>query len=201
MSDAETKSRRTRRIAGAFQFTPKNKAEASKILARYPEGREASAVLPLLTLAQKQNGWVSADVVAYLSEFLGMSEVKVWEVVSFYTLFYKKPMGKHVIQVCGTTPCMLKGSEGVMKSCRKWLGISEGETTRDQMFSLLEVECLGACVNAPVVQINDDFYEDLDEKSILKVLESLAEENPIKPGSLKGRSGSAPYGFHKEKEV
>ncbi len=146
-----------------------------KILTRYPDGKKASAVLPLLHLAQRQNsGHISPDVIEYLATLLPLSTIKIQEVVSFYSMFYQKPVGKYLIQICGTTPCMLRGSENLQQICYKKLGIKNHETTTDGNFTLVEVECLGACTGAPVVQINDNYYENLTEDSLVQLLETLS---------------------------
>lgn len=176
-----------------FAFTPENAKLAEKIIAKYPKGRQQSAVLPLLDLAQRQNdNWLSREAMVYVANLLDMAEIRVYEVASFYTMFNLKPVGKHFIQLCTTTPCWLRGSDEVVKTCQEKLGIGMGETTADGEFSLLEVECLGACVNAPVVQVNDDFYEDLDGNSMAKIIEDLRQGKKLKVGSQTGRQCSAP---------
>lgn len=160
-----------------FSFSKENARKAQETLKKYPKGREQSALLPLLEMAQRQNGgWLSKEVIAYIAGYLGLSEMKVWEVASFYTLFHLEPKGTHHIQICGTPPCWLCGSGTLMKTAKKWLGIEVGETTADGKFSLSEVECLGACTKAPVIQVNDDYVENLDDKGLVKLLETLAEE-------------------------
>ncbi len=161
----------------AFAFTPETLARAEKAIAKYPEGRQASAVLPLLDLAQRQNGnWLSQAAMDYVAGLLDMPPIRVYEVASFYTMFNLKPVGEHHIQVCTTTPCWLRGSEGVVHACKKKLGIEMGETTPDGKFTLHEVECLGACVNAPVVQINDDYHENLTPEAMEKIIDTLKEK-------------------------
>jgi NADH dehydrogenase (ubiquinone) flavoprotein 2 len=163
-----------------FIFNRENQAKFEAILTQYPKGKEASGVLPTLNLAQQQNGgWLSPSALEYVAEILGMPLPKVWEVAHFYTLFNTKPVGKYLVQVCGTTPCWLRGSQDIMKSCQKWLGIQEGETTSDKAFTLKEVECLGACTTGPVVQINEDYYEDLTPQKITGILEALAEGKKV----------------------
>ena len=157
-----------------FSFTKENLKKANEIVAKYPAGRQASAVLPLLDMAQRQaGGWIPPAALEYVAEFLEMPSIRVYEVASFYTMFNLKPVGKHLIQLCRTSPCWLRGSDDVREACKKHLGIELGETTKDGQFSLMEVECLGACVDAPVMQINDDFYENLDAKKTIDVLDSL----------------------------
>lgn len=179
----------------SFAFTPENLKRAEKILGRYPADRKASAVLALLDLAQRQSGgWLPQAAMDYVAEFLEMAPIRVYEVATFYTMFNLKPVGKFHIQVCRTTPCWLRGSDDLTRACQKKLGIGLHERTEDGLFSLIEVECLGACVNAPMVQINDDYYEDLTPERLEAVIDALArgEKPPI--GSQTGRQGSAPEG-------
>jgi NADH-quinone oxidoreductase subunit E len=179
----------------SFAFTPENKAEAEKIIARYPAGRQQSAVMGLLWLAQHQcGGWLPRAAMEYVASTLGMAPIRVYEVATFYTMYNLKPVGKHHIQICRTTPCWLRGSDALREACEKKLGIGLKEVTPDGKFSMIEVECLGACVNAPMVQINDDFYEDLDPKRIEAVIDALARGESPKVGSQTGRQGSAPDG-------
>ena len=176
----------------SFVFTPENLEEAGRIIAKYPPGRQASAVMPLLDLAQRQHGWLPRAAIEYIADMLAMPSIRVWEVVTFYTMYMVDPVGKYRIQVCTTTPCWLAGSDEVTAACRHRLGVDFGETTADGKFTLLEVECLGACVNAPVVQVNDDYYEDLDGPRTEALLDALARGEVPAPGSQIGRSGSAP---------
>jgi NADH-quinone oxidoreductase subunit E len=155
-----------------FEFNKANLTKAKKILAKYPQGREKSALLPLLDMAQRQNdGWISVEALEYVSDFIGIPYIRAYEVASFYTMFNLKPVGKYHIQVCGTTPCWLRGSDKIMKAIEKQTKLKSGET--NSKYTISEVECLGACRNAPIVQINDDYYEDLNERAIKKVLEEL----------------------------
>jgi len=171
-----------------FIFTPENMILAKKHIAKYPLGRQASAVLPLLYLAQGQNNnWVPMAAIDYIAKLLEMPPMHVFEVATFYTMFNLAPVGKFHIQLCGTTPCWLRGAEHIKEACKNKLGIDLGETTKDGMFSLLEVECLGACANAPMIQINDDFYEDLDPQLMEKLLDDLAAGKMVKKGSQTGR--------------
>jgi NADH-quinone oxidoreductase E subunit len=177
----------------AFTFSKENEAKIQEILKRYPEGRQASAILPLFDLAQRQcGGWLPGSAIEKVTEMLGLPVIRGYEVATFYTMFNLEPAGKYHLQVCGTTPCMLRGSEELFRVCKKHLGIERGETTDDGLFTLSEVECIGACVNAPVVQINDDNYEDLDKASFHLLLEDLKAGIKVKPGSALGRQGSAP---------
>ena len=176
----------------SFAFTPDFMAEAEKHIAKYPEGRQQSAVMPLLDLAQRQHGWVTRAAVGYIAGMLGMAEIRVWEVVSFYTMYRTKPGSRYNIEVCTTTPCWLRGSDDVVSACKSKLGIGVGETTEDGMFSLHEAECLGACVNAPMIAIGDDYYEDLDGPRIEAILDAIARGDAPKPGPQIERMTSAP---------
>ena len=178
-----------------FEFTPVNVERARAHIAKYPPGREASAVLPLLDLAQRQmGGWVPRAAMDYVAGLLGMAPIRVYEVATFYTMFNLRPVGRYLLQVCTTTPCWLRGSDAVVAVCEKKLGIGIGGKTEDGLFSMIEVECLGACVNAPVLQVNDDFYEDLDGPSTEALIDALRAGSPPPPGSVIGRHGSAPVG-------
>jgi NADH-quinone oxidoreductase subunit E len=183
-----------------FQWTDENAAKAKAIIARYPEGRQVSAVIPLLDLAQRQvgaetqtQGWLPIPVMEFVAKELGTSYIRVLEVATFYTMFNLAPVGRFHVQVCGTTPCMLKGSDDVFEACYK-RGLKKGRTTDDGLFTLSEVECLGACANAPMVQINDDNYEDLTEASMGAILDALAAGQPPKPGPQVERQTSCPEG-------
>ena len=178
-----------------FAFTAENRARADRYTARYPAGRQASAVLALLDLAQRQNdGWLSRAAMEHVAAVLEMPPIRVYEIGTFYSMFNLKPVGKHHIQVCRTTPCWLRGADDLTAACKRKLGIGLKERTADGLFSLVEVECLGACVNAPVVQINDDFYEDLDPARLEAVLDALARGQAPAIGSQIGRQGGAPVG-------
>ena len=176
-----------------FEFSEENKAKIEKILQQYPEGRQASAILPLFELAQRQCGrWLPPSAIEKVTEMLGVSLIRGYEVATFYTMFNLKPVGRHHIQLCGTTPCMLRGSENLKRVCQKHLGIEEGETTPDGLFTLNEVECIGACVNAPAIQINDDYFEDLNPEIFAQILDDLKAGKPVKIGSQCGRHSSEP---------
>ena len=179
-----------------FAFTKTNIKLAETAIAKYPLGRQQSAVLPLLDLAQRQTGgWLPKAAIRAVAEQLRMPEMRAFEVATFYTMFNLAPVGKHLVQVCRTTPCWLLGSDALSDACRDQLGIELGETTGDGLFTLVEVECLGACVNAPMVQINDHYYEDLDPERLRGVLEKLAAGKRIKHGSqAPGRTFSEPLG-------
>ncbi len=176
-----------------FTLTAENAKASKAFIARYPEGRQQSAVMPILDLAQRQNGgWLSDAAIAHVADFLVMPRLRVQEVASFYSMYHLKPVGRHVVGVCTTTPCWLRGSADILATCRETLGITVGETTEDGLFTLIEVECLGACCNAPMLQINDDYYEDLDEDSTWNLFESLRRGETPKPGSQTGRRSSEP---------
>ncbi|HJU20443.1 MAG TPA: NADH-quinone oxidoreductase subunit NuoE [Stellaceae bacterium] len=177
-----------------FAFTPENLEKAKAHIAKYPEGRQASAVLALLDLAQRQVGWLPRAAMDHVALMLGMAPIRVYEVATFYTMFNLRPVGRYLLQACTTTPCWLRGSDEVVRACERKLGIGVGGTSADGLFTLVEVECLGACVNAPVLQVNDDFYEDLDGAATESLIEALQRGNPPPPGSLAGRRGSEPAG-------
>ena len=177
----------------SFAFTAENLEKAAAHIAKYPAGRQQSAVLPLLDLAQRQSGgWLPNAAMHHVAEMLGMPRIRVYEVATFYTMFNLRPVGRYLLQACTTTPCWLRGSDDVVEACEKKLGIGIGGTTADGLFTLVEVECLGACVNAPILQVNDDFYEDLDGPSTEALLDALREGRPPPVGSLGGRRSSAP---------
>jgi NADH-quinone oxidoreductase E subunit len=179
----------------SFTFSPANLKKAKAHIAKYPPGRQASAVLPLLDLAQRQSGnWLPRAAMDLVADMLGMAPIRVYEVASFYAMFNLRPVGKHFFQICTTTPCWLRGSDQVVEACRKKLGIGIGETTPDKQFTIVEVECLGACVNAPIIQVNDDFYEDLDGNSTAFLIDALKAGKAPHVGSVKKRQGSAPEG-------
>lgn len=173
----------------SFEFTEKNLAWANKLIDRYPAGRQASAVIPLLWRAQEQNdGWVSEPSIRYIADLLGMPNIRVLEVATFYTMFQLQPVGKKAhIQVCGTTPCQLRGSEDLIKICKSRIANHMHEISEDGMFSWEEVECLGACVNAPMVQIYKDTYEDLTPESFESLLDDIEAGNEVTPGPQNGR--------------
>jgi len=175
----------------AFVFTAENLARAQKIIAKYPEGRQASAVIPLLDIAQRQNdNWLSVPAMDYVADLLQMPHVRVYEVATFYTMFNKDKVGANFIQICTTTPCWLRGSAEIKKTCHDKLGVADGELTADGKFSYVEVECLGACVNAPMVQINDDYYEDLTAEIMAKLIDDLKAGKKLTVGSQTGRRGA-----------
>jgi len=184
-----------RHEADAFAFTPENKKQAEGYIARYPEGRQASAVIYLLYIAQAQNGgWLSPAAIEHVAEVLEMAPIRVYEVASFYTMLNQKPVGKHLIQVCRTTPCWLRGAADLTRTCKEKLGVGLKEVTEDGMFSVMEVECLGACANAPMVQINDDYYEDLTPERLVQIIDDLRAGKEVPVGPQTGRLCSAPEG-------
>jgi len=185
---------------GGFAFTPENEAQAKAIVARYPPGRQHSAIIPLLDLAQRQigtetdtQGWLPIPVIEYVARYLAMPYIRAYEVATFYTMFNLAPVGRFHVQVCGTTPCMLRGSDDLLAACYA-RGMKKGATTGDGLFTLAEVECLGACANAPMVQINDDNYEDLTFETMTVILDALARGETPRPGPQVERQTSCPVG-------
>jgi NADH-quinone oxidoreductase subunit E len=177
----------------AFAFTPENLEKAKAVIAKYPAHRQASAIIPLLQLAQSQHdNWLPVAAMDYVADMLETPRIRAYEVASFYTMFNRVPVGKHLLQVCTTTPCWLRGSDDIKHVCKNKLGIGDGETSADGQFTMMEVECLGACVNAPMVQINDDYYEDLTAESFSGLLDDLAAGKKPRIGSQTGRQGSHP---------
>jgi NADH-quinone oxidoreductase subunit E len=179
-----------------FSFTAENLAWAKKEITKYPPGRQASAVIPLLWRAQEQNdGWLPQRAIEHVADMLGMAKIRVLEVATFYTMFLLQPVGRKAhVQVCGTTPCMLRGSEDIKDVCRRRIGHEQFEVSPDGNFSWEEVECLGGCVNAPMVLIWNDTYEDLTAESFEKVLDGFDKGMPAKPGPQIDRQFSAPVG-------
>jgi NADH-quinone oxidoreductase subunit E len=178
----------------SFAFTPENEERCEEILKKYPEGREASAVISLLWLAQKQNNyWLPKPAIETVAEKLGMPLIRVLEIATFYTMFNLAPVGKFHVQMCGTTPCMLAGSDAIKNILLKRIG-EQSQVTQDGVFSWIEVECLGACCNAPMVQINEEYYEDLTAENFEKLLDDLAAGRPVTIGSQQGRVTSEPAG-------
>jgi NADH-quinone oxidoreductase subunit E len=179
----------------SFAFTPENLAWAKKEIAKYPPGKEASAVLALLWRAQAQEGWLTEPAIRAVADMLGMAHIRALEIATFYTMFQLAPVGSVAhIWVCGTTPCMLRGSEVLIEICKEQIAENPHELSRDGRFSWEEVECLGCCANAPVVQVGADTYEDLDPELFEKVLYGFKEGRPLKPGSQTGRQASSPAG-------
>jgi NADH-quinone oxidoreductase subunit E len=177
-----------------FAFTPENLDWAKAQIKKYPEGRQASAVLPILWRAQEQmGGWLPEPALRYVADMLSIAYIRVYEIATFYTMFNLAPVGRHYVQVCGTTPCWLRGADGIKEACRKLIG-APGQVTADGLFSWIEVECLGACVNAPVVQIDKDYYEDLTPESLTRIIKDLKAGRHPAPGPQNERQASAPLG-------
>ena len=176
-----------------FKFSIENFKKIDEILKRYPEKNKKSAVMPLLYLAQKQNeNWIPLAAIKYIAKYLSMPYISVYEIATFYTMYNLAPVGKHLIQVCTTTPCLIRGADKIVKICKEKISLNENEINKEISCSWMEVECLGACVSAPMMQINDDYYEDLDEKSIREILDSIIKNKPLKPGSYRGRKNTSP---------
>ena len=176
-----------------FKFSEKNLKIAEEILKKYPETKRKSAVMPFLYLAQKQNqNWIPLAAMKYIAKYLSIPYINVYEVASFYTMYNLSPVGKYFVQVCTTTPCLIRGADKLVKVCKDKISNKEGEISPDKNCSWIEVECLGACVNAPIMQINDDYYEDLDENNTKEIIDSLIKDNPLKPGSYRKRINTAP---------
>ena len=176
-----------------FSFDRDNMLLAKKILKIYPKNYKESSIMPLLSIAQNQNnGWLPKKAIEYISDFLEIPEIKVLEIATFYSMYNLSPVGKFHIEVCTTSPCMLRGSDEILSFCEKKLAIQVGDISKDKMFSLSRVECLGACVNAPIVKINENYYEDLDLNSTDKLINNISSNKKIKIGSQSGRKGSEP---------
>ena len=176
-----------------FKFSIENFKKIDEILKRYPEKNKKSAVMPLLYLAQRQNeNWIPLAAIKYIAKYLSMPYISVYEIATFYTMYNLAPVGKHLIQVCTTTPCLIRGADKIVKICKEKISLNENEINKEINCSWMEVECLGACVSAPMMQINDDYYEDLDEKSIREILDSIIKNKPLKPGSYRGRKNTSP---------
>ena len=176
-----------------FEFTQEKLEEAKKIINKYPEGKQQSAVMSLLYLAQNQNdNWIPLSAMKYIGKLLKMPYIKVYEVATFYTMYNLTPVGKNFVQVCTTTPCMIRGAYKIVEACKEKISENENELSKDKNCSWMEVECLGACINAPMMQINDDYYEDLDKEKALKILDQVISGEKPEPGSYRGRINSEP---------
>tara|TARA_B100000900_G_scaffold366258_1_gene342035 strand:- start:144 stop:749 length:606 start_codon:yes stop_codon:yes gene_type:complete len=176
-----------------FKFNDKNLKMVEDILSKYPSQNKKSAVMPLLYLAQKQNeNWIPLSAMKYIAKILAMPYISVYEVATFYTMYNLAPVGKHFIQVCTTTPCLIRGADKIVDLCKKKISPKENQISSNGNCSWMEVECLGACVSAPMIQVNDDYYEDLDEKNTTEILDSLLNDKPLKPGSYRGRKNTSP---------
>jgi len=177
----------------SFDFNPASLEAAKSIIAKYPKDKQQSAVMALLYIAQKQNNnWIPLAAMKCIGKFLDMPYIKVYEVATFYTMYNLAPVGKHFIQICTTTPCMIRGAYKLVEACKEKISKNENELSKDQSCSWMEVECLGACVNAPMLQINDDYYEDLDKEKTLKILDKILTGETPKPGSYRGRLNNEP---------
>ena len=177
----------------SFEFSEANLEIADSILKKYPESRKKSAVMTFLFLAQRQNkNWIPLTAMKYIAKYLEMPYIKVYEVATFYTMYNLTPVGKYFVQVCTTSPCLIRGADKLVKICKEKISKDENTLSENKLCSWLEVECLGACVNAPMMQINNDYYEDLDEKNTIEILNSLLADKPIKPKSFRNRTSSAP---------
>ena len=176
-----------------FKFNDKNLKMVEDILSKYPIQNKKSAVMPLLYLAQKQNkNWIPLAAMKYIAKILAMPYISVYEIATFYTMYNLAPVGKHFIQVCTTTPCLIRGADKIVDLCKKKISPKENQISSNGNCSWTEVECLGACVSAPMIQVNDDYYEDLDENNTLEILDSLLNDKPLKPGSYRGRKNTSP---------
>ena len=176
-----------------FEFNKKNLEEAQKIIKKYPEGKQQSAVMPLLYLAQKQNdNWIPFVAMKYIAKFLKMPYIKVYEVATFYTMYNLSPVGKYFFQICTTTPCMIRGAYDIVNVCKEKISDKENQLSKDNTCSWMEVECLGACINAPMMQINDDYYEDLNKEKTEKIINQIQNGEKLIPGSYRGRKNSEP---------
>ncbi len=186
----------------SFKFSNENNILVSNILKKYPSNQQGSAVMPLLDLAMRQcNGWIPESAMKEVGRIINMPFIKVYEVATFYSMFNLNPVGKYFVQFCTTTPCWLKGSDELLEICKEYLNIEIGETTKDGLFTLKEVECLGACVNAPMIQINDDYYEDLNKESLISLLKNLKSGKKIKTGTqIYGRKGAEAFLDMEKKE-
>jgi NADH-quinone oxidoreductase subunit E len=182
----------------SFEFDNKNLEAANKIISNYPDGKQQSAVMALLYLAQRQNdNWIPLVAMKYIAKFLDMPYIKVYEVATFYTMYNLTPVGKYFFQVCTTTPCMIRGAYKLVDVCKKKLSEKENQISENGKSSWIEVECLGACVNAPMIQINDSYFEDLDPEKLEKIIDQINKNESPKPGSYKGRLNSEPETIRK----
>ncbi len=176
-----------------FEFNSENLSNAKKIIENYPEGKQQSAVMALLYIAQRQNNnWIPLVAMKYIAKLLHMPYIKVYEVATFYSMYNLSPVGNYFIQVCTTTPCMIRGAYKLVEACQEKISKNEKELSKDKSCSWMEVECLGACVNAPMMQINDDYFEDLDKEKTLKIIDQILNGEKPKPGSYRGRTNSEP---------
>ena len=176
-----------------FEFNPKNLEIANKIISNYPKGKQKSAVMPLLYIAQNQNeNWIPLAAIKYIAKVLSMPYIKVYEVATFYSMYNLSPVGKYFVQICTTTPCMIRGAYKLVEVCKEKISEKEKSLSKDGKCSWMEVECLGACVNAPMMQINEDYYEDLDKEKCEKIINQIINDKKPKEGSYRGRTNSEP---------
>ena len=176
-----------------FEFNKKNLESAKLIISNYPDGKQQSAVMALLYLAQKQNdNWIPLVAMKYIAKYLSMPYIKVYEVATFYSMYNLAPVGKYFFQVCTTTPCMIRGAYKLVDVCKKKINVKESEISNDKKTSWMEVECLGACVNAQMIQINDDYFEDLNEQALEKIIDKINKNKKPEPGSYRGRTSAEP---------
>ena len=176
-----------------FEFNSSSLEEANKIVSKYPKGKQQSAVMALLYIAQKQNdNWIPLVAMKYIAKLLDMPYIKVYEVATFYSMYNLSPVGKYFVQVCTTTPCMIRGANKLVEACKEKISKNENVLSNDNSCSWMEVECLGACVNAPMLQINDDYYEDLDKEKTIEIFEKILKGETPKPGSYRGRLNTEP---------
>lgn len=176
-----------------FEFSKENLEEAKTVIEKYPKGKQQSAVMSLLYIAQKQNNnWIPLSAMKYIGKLLEMPYMKVYEVATFYSMYNLAPVGKYFVQVCTTTPCMIRGAYKIVEACKEKISENENELIHEKNSSWMEVECLGACINAPMMQINDNYYEDLDKEKALKILDQVISDKMPKAGSYRGRLNSEP---------
>ena len=176
-----------------FEFTKENLKRAEDEIKKYPKGKEQSAVMALLYLAQRQNeNWIPLAAMKYIAKYLSIPYINVYEVATFYTMYNLSPVGKYFVQVCTTSPCLIRGADKLVKTCKEKISPNQREISNNKKCSWMEVECLGACVNAPMMQVNEEYYEDLDEENTKKTIESLLNDKPLKPGSYRGRKNTFP---------
>ena len=184
-----------------FHFSENNKKIIDEILRKYPKENKKSAVMPLLYLAQKQNdNWIPLEAMKNIAKFLSIPYVRVYEVATFYSMYNLSPVGKYFVQVCTTSPCLLRGADKIVKVCKKKISNEERTLSEKGSCSWTEVECLGACVNAPMMQVNNDYYEDLNEKNVEEIIDSFLVDRPLRPGSYRGRKSSSPEKIKSDKE-
>ena len=179
-----------------FEFNSSSLEAANTIVSKYPKGKQQSAVMALLYIAQRQNNnWIPLAAMKYIAKFLDMPYIKVYEVATFYSMYNLSPVGKYFVQVCTTSPCLLRGADKIVDACKEKISENQNELSNNGNCSWTEVECLGACINAPMMQVNFDYYEDLNEINTKEIIDSFVNDNPLKPGSYRGRKNSAPESY------